>query len=183
MAAKIRRRGRRAEALVELLFDEIEEMNLLLAERDASLERIGAVAARQHEMLARALSLAEAPMEAAAPLDAERLARLNDRSAQLIETALEKLAARDGDIAKLTSLLDRALTTIEGLEAEVKRQGAVARTAKGPAGPAFRSRQYESRAFRQIGGAPAQPFRSFARPPRRKSRRPRLTDPRRLCIL
>src|SRR6187402_2646513 len=35
-----------AEALVDLLFDEIEETNLLLADRDESLERLNALAAR-----------------------------------------------------------------------------------------------------------------------------------------
>ena len=50
-----------AEALVDLLFDEIEETNLLLADRDESLERLKALAARQQEMIARALALAEAP--------------------------------------------------------------------------------------------------------------------------
>jgi hypothetical protein len=120
-----------AETLLELLFDEIEEMNLLLAERDASLERLGAVAARQHEMLDRALALAETRAPTETPLDGARLAELNERSTALIETALDKLAGRDGDIAKLTGIVDRALTTMGGLDAELKRQGEVVERQKG----------------------------------------------------
>ena len=120
-----------AETLLELLFDEIEEMNLLIAERDASLERLNAVAARQQEMLARALALAETPAPADKTLASARLAELNERATALIETTLDKLAARDGDIAKLTGIVDRALTTMGGLDAELQRQGAVVERQKG----------------------------------------------------
>jgi hypothetical protein len=118
------------EALVELLFDEIEEVNLVLADRDASLERLNAVASRQQEMIARLLSLAE-PSSDRASADAHRLAEINDRMSRVIETALEKLASRDGDIVKLTGLLDRALTTIAGLESELQRQAGLAERQKG----------------------------------------------------
>jgi hypothetical protein len=119
------------EALVELLFDEIEEVNLILADRDASLERLNAVASRQQEMIARALSLAEAPSADRPSADRDRLAEINDRMSRLIETTLEKLASRDGDIVKLTGLLDRALTTISGLESELQRQAGLAERQKG----------------------------------------------------
>jgi hypothetical protein len=131
MAAKIHAERAAPEALVELLFDEIEEMNLLLAERDASLERLSAVAARQQEMLARALSLAETPAPAGASRDGARLAELNERSTALIETALDKLVRRDDDIAKLTGIVDRALTAMGGLEAELKRRDEVVERQKG----------------------------------------------------
>jgi len=131
MAGKIQAARAPPEALVELLFDEIDEMNLHIAERDASLERLNSVAARQQEMLARALSVAETPAPAETRLDGARLAALNERSSALIETALDKLAGRDGDIAKLTEIIDRALTTMGGLEAELKRQSEVAERQKG----------------------------------------------------
>jgi hypothetical protein len=119
------------EALVELLFDEIEEVNLVLADREASLERLNAVASRQQEMIARMLSLAEGSPADGASADTHRLAEINDRMSKLIETALEKLASRDGDIVKLTGLLDRALTTIAGLESELQRQAGLAERQKG----------------------------------------------------
>lgn len=131
MTAKVQAARAPPEALVELLFDEIEEMNLLIAERDASLQRLNSVAARQQEMLARALSVAEASAPPETGLAGARLAELNERSFALIEATLDKLAERDGDIAKLTGIVDRALTTIGGLEAEVKRQSEITERQKG----------------------------------------------------
>jgi excisionase family DNA binding protein len=114
------------EALVELLFDEIEELNADLAERDSSLERLHAVAARQQDMLARALNLAQKSENPRDSKDQDRLADLNERSLRLLETAVGKLADRDADIAKLTSLLDRAFKKISGLEGEIERRVEVA---------------------------------------------------------
>lgn len=118
-------------ALVDLLFDEIEDAALTLAERDATIERLNALAARQQAIIERALALAEAPAAAEAGVVRERLAGLNDRSIRLIETALERLVARDGDVSKLTGLLDRALATIGGLEHEVTRQSGIVARQKG----------------------------------------------------
>ena len=117
-------------ALVELLFDEIEELNADLAERDSSLERLHALTARQQDMLARALALAEKPENPGDVKDHDRLADLNERSLRLLETAVGKLADRDADIAKLTSLLDRAFRNISGLESEVERHVEVAERQK-----------------------------------------------------
>ena len=117
-------------ALVELLFDEIEELNADLAERDSSLERLHALTARQQDMLARALALAEKPENPGDAKDHDRLADLNERSLRLLETAVGKLADRDADIAKLTSLLDRAFRNISGLESEVERHFEVAERQK-----------------------------------------------------
>jgi excisionase family DNA binding protein len=118
------------EGLVELLFDEIEELSADLAERDSSLERLHAVAARQQEMLARALALAEKSENPGDSKDQDRLANLNARSLRLLETALGKLEDRDADITKLTSLLDRAFKNISGLEGQVERHVEVAERQK-----------------------------------------------------
>ena len=116
------------QALVELLFDEIEDGAMALTERDATIARLDALAAQQQAIIERALKLAEAPSPGESHAVHERLAGLNDRSIRLIETALERLVARDGDVSKLSDLLDRALSTIGGLEEEVTRQtGVVAR--------------------------------------------------------
>jgi excisionase family DNA binding protein len=112
------------QQLVELLFDEIEDLNALMGERAANEERMAALIERQQALLDRALSLAELPTETG--LDAERVAALNDRSQQLIEQTLGKIEARDAELSKLTGLMDRALTTVVGLDAEVTRQAEVA---------------------------------------------------------
>jgi hypothetical protein len=109
------------DALVELLFDEIEENSLLLAERDSSLERMNKLVERQQALIASALNLAEA----APPLETQRIGAVNDRAAALIETSFQKLTSRDNEVFKLTGLLDRAFATIAGLEDEVKRQADV----------------------------------------------------------
>jgi len=119
------------EALINLLFDEIEDVAVTLADREATIERLNALAARQQSVIERALTLAESPPPAESLAAGERLAGLNERSARLIESALDKIAARDGDISKLTGLLDRALTTIGGLEGEVTRQSEVVAKQRG----------------------------------------------------
>jgi hypothetical protein len=114
-------------ALVELLFDEIEENSLMLAERDATLDRMSALVERQQEILARALSLAEAR----APAELDRIAAVNERATALIETAFQKLSSRDNEVFNLTGLLDRAFAMISKLEDEVKRQAGVEARQKG----------------------------------------------------
>jgi len=113
------------EVLIELLFDEIEELDTDLAERDSSLERLDAVVARQQVTLERALSLAEKSENPGTSSDRGRLAKLSERSLLLLETTIGKIADRDADIAKLTSLLDRAFKNISGLEGEIGRHAEV----------------------------------------------------------
>jgi excisionase family DNA binding protein len=110
--------------LIELLFDEIEDLNALMRERAASEERMAALIERQQVLLERALSLAERPIEPG--LDAERVASLHDRSQRLIERTLGKIEASDAELTRLTGLMDRALTTAAGLDAEVTRHAEVA---------------------------------------------------------
>ena len=85
---------------------------------------MAALIERQQALLDRALSLAERPIEPG--LDAERVASLHDRSQRLIERALGKIEASDAEFTRLTGLMDRALTTAAGLDAEVTRQAEVA---------------------------------------------------------
>jgi hypothetical protein len=112
------------EQLVEVLFDEIEDLNAQMAERSANEERMAALIERQQGLLERTLAIAEKP--GGSGLDAERVAALTDRSQQLIERTLVTIEAREGELAKLTGLMDRALATVAGLDAEVTRQAEVA---------------------------------------------------------
>jgi hypothetical protein len=125
--ASIRRMGERGvdpQQLVELLFDEIEELNGLLAERAVNEERMAALLARQQSLIERAMALVERPSEPG--LDPARVIELNERSQQIIEQALAKLEGRDSELSRLTGLMDRALATVAGLDAEVARQAEVA---------------------------------------------------------
>jgi excisionase family DNA binding protein len=112
------------QQLVELLFDEIEDLNAAMSERAANEGRMAALIERQQTLLDRALSLAERAAELG--VDAERVASLQDRSQRLIEETLGKIEARDAEFARLTGLMDRALTTVAGLDAELIRQKDVA---------------------------------------------------------
>ena len=113
--------------LVELLFDEIEEMSALLGDRDADVERMSRLVARQQDLLDHALRLAESPAAGTPAIDPERVERLHERSGALIEQTLSKLQARDAELSKMSGLVERALNTAAALDAEVTRQTEVTR--------------------------------------------------------
>ena len=112
------------QQLIELLFDEIEDLNALMGERAESEARMAVLIERQQSLLDRTLSLAERPIEPG--LDAERVASLHDRSQRLIEQTLGKIEGRDAEFTRFTGLMDRALTTVAGLDAELTRRAEVA---------------------------------------------------------
>jgi excisionase family DNA binding protein len=108
------------EKLIEALFDEIEELTGALDERKSEVERLDAVASRQQALLDRALALAEASSEPSR--DVERLAALNARSQALVERSLASLEQREAALQQMSGMMDRALDTAAGLDAEVARQ-------------------------------------------------------------
>jgi excisionase family DNA binding protein len=108
--------------LVEILFDEVEEASASLAERNADVERLSALVARQQDLIERALRLAEVAESPQKTVQAEQLASLNERSQALADRALTALETRDAELVKVTGLLDRAMGAAAGLDAEVARQ-------------------------------------------------------------
>ena len=112
--------------LVELLFDEIEEMAARLSERDDDVARLMSLVERQQALLDRALHRAEEGNAADMPASAERLAALQERSHALIGRAMSELETRDTELAKVTGLLDRAMDAAGALDVEVARQTDVA---------------------------------------------------------
>jgi excisionase family DNA binding protein len=113
-----------SQGLIDLLFDEIEDLNALLGERAANEQRLAALAGHQQELLERALSLAENAGGGAA-VDIGRVVQLNERSGHVLERSLASLEAKNAELATMTGLMDRALTTVAGLDAEVTRGRAV----------------------------------------------------------
>jgi hypothetical protein len=105
--------------LLEIMFDEIEELTSALEERRQEVDRLATVAARQQALLDRALTIAEA---APPQGDIQRLAALNERSHHLLDGALASLEQRDAALQQMNSLMQRALDTTAGLDAEVARQ-------------------------------------------------------------
>ena len=108
--------------LVELLFDEIEEMTVRLSEQDEDVARLMSVVERQQALLDRALRRAEEGDSADMLASAERLAALQERSHALIGRAMSELETRDTELAKVTGLLDRVMDAAGALDAEVARQ-------------------------------------------------------------
>lgn len=114
------------QQLIELLFDEIEELTALLAERSDDVARLGAVVDRQQVLLDRALRFAESADTADMRAPTGHHEALHERSHALIDRALSQLAKRDAELVKVTGLLDRAMGTATALDAEVVRQNDVA---------------------------------------------------------
>ena len=108
-----------ADKLIEILFDEIEELTSALGERGQEIERYAALAARQQALLARALALAEA---APSLTETQRLTDLNERSQAFAERALASLEDRSRALGQMNGLMERALDTVAGLDAEVAHQ-------------------------------------------------------------
>ena len=111
--------------LIGLLFDEVEEANASLSERDAHVDRLTALLVRHEMLLDRALTLAES--RAPGGGEVERLGGLARRSDALIERTIETLEKKQSDLARMTGLVDRALETAATLDAEVSRQSELAR--------------------------------------------------------
>ncbi len=111
-------------ALVGILFDEIEEANLALADRDSDVDRLSALVARHEDLLERALSLAESTRKAPATggEGIERLGVLAERSDALIARTIGALEKKEADLKRMTGLADRAVSTAAALDAEVARQ-------------------------------------------------------------
>lgn len=113
--------------LVELLFDEIEEMTTRLSERDEDVARLASVVERQQALLDRALRLAEESESADMHASTERLVELQERSHALIGQTMSELETRQAELAKMTGLLDRAMDAAGAFDVEVARQRDVAR--------------------------------------------------------
>ena len=111
--------------LVELLFDEIEEINASLAERDGQVERLTALLSRHEALLEKTLRLAEST--SSRETDAKRLEGLAMRSDALVERAIDSLEKKDSDLSRMSGLMDRALSTVAALDAEITRQSELTR--------------------------------------------------------
>ncbi len=56
------------------------------------------------------------------PAEVERLAALNERSQALVDRTLASLESREQSLQQMNGLMERALDTVAGLDAEVTRQ-------------------------------------------------------------
>ena len=112
------------DRLLELLFDEVEELQQTIDERDGTIAQLTALMERQGAALERAVALAErggADGHAAA-LDA--LSTTSARALDLLEDAVDRLAEKDAVTDDLSALVERGLATSEQLDAHLRAQQA-----------------------------------------------------------
>ncbi len=104
-----------ADAVVDYLFDEIDELYDTLAARDQNLDAMKGLIARQDQTLDRALALLE-------KRDAE-VGTLSSLLARALDSA-ERLAEQGGDAAAVEPLLARAMEAAERMEAKLAEREA-----------------------------------------------------------
>jgi methyl-accepting chemotaxis protein len=104
------------EALMEALFDEIEELQGDLEASNASVETLAALALRQGDALDRVTTALEA-----ATRDRDRLGALADRALAAAEEASGRATILQGTTDRALGLLDHAAASIEHMKSEVDR--------------------------------------------------------------
>ena len=108
-------KGMAPAELLDTLFDEVEELQGLLAERDGEIGSIRQLLERQDSALARSVDLLGKRPEPSRP-DSQRteeLAGVSDRAMALLEETTAKLEAALEDNARYRQLLERALSLSE----------------------------------------------------------------------
>ena len=110
--------------VIDGLFDEIDELSDLLAEREGEVRRTTDLATRQDEALGRAVALIEGRVAPAAPTGSED--RL-ERALAMLDRSVGQLEAARSENARLTGLIDRALETTGRMEAELVERDAALR--------------------------------------------------------
>jgi len=110
------------ERLLELLFDEVEELQQTIDERDGTIAQLTALMERQGAALEQAVALAERGSADghAAALDA--LSATSARALDLLEGAIDRLAEKDAVADDLSALVERGLATSEQLDTHLRTQ-------------------------------------------------------------
>lgn len=98
--------------LLDTLFDEVEELQGLLAERDEEIGKIHRLLERQDSALAQSMDLLGKRTDPSRPQDdrTEELAGVSDRALAMLDDATARLEAALQDNARYRQLLERALS-------------------------------------------------------------------------
>jgi chromosome segregation ATPase len=104
------------EALIEALFDEIEELTAERAEAEADRDRLADLLAAQADALERALAAAEAKAG-----DAARLRAVTDGALAAAETAAARAEALQATADRALALADRAGSALAAAQADNAR--------------------------------------------------------------
>ncbi|MDA4846613.1 hypothetical protein [Hoeflea poritis] len=112
LEGQISGKGMAPAELLDTLFDEVEELQGLLAERDEEIGKIHQLLERQDSALAQSMDLLAKRNEQAGPQDdrTEELAGVSDRALAMLDDATARLEAALQDNARYRQLLERALS-------------------------------------------------------------------------
>jgi len=110
------RRGQpAASTLIEILFDEVEELQSEMVSKDRHIERLDELLHRQHQISEYAVEVAERK-GGGSPAQVQAVA---DRAIELLESAVDRLERNRVEMDRMTALLDRAFDASDRLEHKV----------------------------------------------------------------
>lgn len=110
------------ERLIELLFDEVEELQNTLEERDRTIAQMTALLERQGAALDRAMAIADRQDGGGDNAQIRALSETSERAMALLESALDRLGDNDAAVRKLTELVERGLITSEEFDRQLREQ-------------------------------------------------------------
>ncbi|WP_419906413.1 hypothetical protein [Hoeflea sp.] len=112
-------KGMAPSELLDALFDEVEELQGLLAERDREIGSIRQLLERQDGALEKSMELLDRHAGQSGHQDnrAEEMAAISDRAMAMLDETTAKLEAALGDNARYRQLLERALSLSEAATA------------------------------------------------------------------
>lgn len=109
------------DRLLELLFDEVEELQQTIDERDTTIAQLTALMERQGNALERAVSIAEDRSDRSSSDQVQALSATSDRALQLLEDAMDRLSGNEHSIQQLSQLVERGVATSEQFDAQLQR--------------------------------------------------------------
>ncbi len=112
------------DRLLELLFDEVEELQQTIEERDTTIAQLTALMERQGNALERAVSLAEERGDEGSRDQVQALSDTSDRALRLLEDAMGRLGDNAEAIRQLSLLVERGVMTSEQFDAQLQRNQA-----------------------------------------------------------
>ncbi len=110
------------DRLIELLFDEVEELQQTIEEREATIAQLSALVERQGAALERAVQLAEQRGTGGGQAQIRALSETSERALVLLENALDRLGENAASVRQLSQLVERGLITSEEFDKRLREQ-------------------------------------------------------------
>ena len=110
------------DRLIELLFDEVEELQATIEERETTIAQLTVLVERQGAALDRAMALAERRGGDGDPAQIRALSETSERALALLESALDRLGENAASVQQLSQLVERGLITSEEFDRKLREQ-------------------------------------------------------------